>query len=271
MLRIQNGPLSLAVDAATGGRITEFSYQDKNSLFTGKPAWGSTYWPSPQSSWGWPPPAVLDEKPYSVEMQTPTELVLKSGKCPKTHLQVQKRIYARGHGFAVEYTHTNISQGVLSLAPWEITRVGGGVTFFLGKSTPQVQSTLALSHDGACWWHEYKVEQQRGENQKAFASDSEGWLANVHQGLLLLKRFPPVPNEKEAPGEAEIEIYAHGDKAHPYIEVEQQGAYQTLAAGQSASWTVQWDLLPAPADLLKPLQPAKLAAWVQTTIRQLER
>ena len=62
-------------------------------------------------------------------MHTATELVLKSGICPQTHLQVQKRIYAQGRGFAVEYTHTNISQGVLSLAPWEITRVAGGVTF----------------------------------------------------------------------------------------------------------------------------------------------
>ena len=47
MLRIQNGPLSLAVDAATGGRITEFSHHEKNSLFTGKPAWGSTFGRAP--------------------------------------------------------------------------------------------------------------------------------------------------------------------------------------------------------------------------------
>ncbi|RYZ85407.1 MAG: hypothetical protein EOO68_30285 [Moraxellaceae bacterium] len=126
MLRLQNGLLTLAVDAATGGRITEFSYQGKNSLFTGKPAWGSTYWPSPQSSWGWPPPAALDIKPYSVEKHTPTEILIKSAVCPQTHLQVQKRLYINGRGFAVEYTHTNASKGVLSLAPWEITRVGGG-------------------------------------------------------------------------------------------------------------------------------------------------
>ena len=89
-------------------------------------------------------------------MHTATELVLKSGICPQTHLQVQKRIYAQGRGFAVEYTHTNISQGVLSLAPWGDYPRGRWGNFFLGKSTPQVQSTLALSHDGNCWWHEYK-------------------------------------------------------------------------------------------------------------------
>ncbi|HEY6528364.1 MAG TPA: DUF4380 domain-containing protein [Cellvibrionaceae bacterium] len=271
MLRLQNGLLTLAVDAATGGRITEFSYQGKNSLFAGKPAWGSTYWPSPQSSWGWPPPAVLDIKPYSVEKHTSTEIILKSAVCPQTHLQVQKRIYTHARGFAVEYTHTNTSQAAMNLAPWEITRVGGGITFFLGSSTPHIQSTLALSHDGACWWHEYQVEKQHGENQKAFASGSEGWLANVYHGLLMLKRFTKVPPPNEAPGEAEIEIYAHGERAHPYIEVEQQGAYQTLSAGQSSSWTVQWDLLPAPLDLVQPPQPAKLAAWVQSAISDLNR
>ncbi|MEY4588139.1 MAG: hypothetical protein RL497_215 [Pseudomonadota bacterium] len=270
MLRLQNGPLGFAVDAACGGRITEFSHQGKNSLYTGQPTWGSTYWPSPQSSWGWPPPAALDANPYSIVKQSPAELIIKSSICPQTHLHVQKRFFNRGAGIAVEYTHTNHSPGALSLAPWEITRVGGGVTLFLGKSTPQAQSTLAMSHDGACWWCEYQVKQQKGEHQKAFISGSEGWLANVFEGLVLLKRFAKVPTKNEAPGEAEIEIYAHGDAAQPYIEVEQQGIYQTLAPGQSAVWTVQWDLLPAPETLLKPLQPAKLAAWIQATINAFE-
>ena len=74
-----------------------------------------------------------------------------------------------------------------------------------------------------------------------------GWLMCM-RGCCCLSASPCV-ERKRGPGEAEIEIYAHGDKAHPYIEVEQQGAYQTLAAGQSSSWTVQWDLVPAPADL----------------------
>jgi Domain of unknown function (DUF4380) len=270
MLRLQNGLLGMAVDAQTGGRISEFSYQGKNSLYEGEPVWGSTYWPSPQSSWGWPPPAVLDEQPYAIVKESSSEIVLLSAVCPKTHLQVQKRFVARGHGIAVEYTHTNRSQGVLSLAPWEITRVGGGVTLFIGQSTPIVRSSLAISNDGNCWWHEYRVENQRGENQKAFASGSDGWLANIYNGLVLLKRFTKVPRHCEAPGEAEIEIYAHGDVAHPYVEVEQQGQYQTIAAGQSNSWTVQWDLLPLPAELMHPLQPAELADWIQSALHAFE-
>ena len=128
-----------------------------------------------------------------------------------------------------------------------------------------------MTHEGHCWLHEYHVEKQKGENQKSFASGSDGWLANVFDGLLLIKRFAKVPLEREAPGEAEIEIYAHGDAAHPYIEVEQQGNYQTLTPGQSSSWTVQWDLLPAPAELIKPFQLAKLAAWIHSTINAFER
>lgn len=271
MLRLQNGFLGMAVNAQTGGRILEFSYQGKNSLYTGKPVSGSTYWPSPQSSWGWPPPAVLDEKPYAIIQDSPAEIVILSAICPQTHLQVQKRFLPHGHGMTVEYTHTNRSQGVLSFAPWEITRVGGGVTFFVGQSTPSIHSTLAMNHDGDCWWHDYRVENQHSENLKAFASGSAGWLANIFNGLVLLKRFAKVPQHCEAPGEAEIEIYAHGDSAHPYVEVEQQGKYQTIAAGQSISWEVHWDLLPAPKELTHPLQPAKLAAWIQSVIRAFDQ
>jgi hypothetical protein len=57
---------------------------------------------------------------------------------------------------------------------------------------------------------------------------------------LLVKSFSDTPAAQVAPGEAEIEIYA--DAGHSYIEVENQGAYASVAPGATSSWTVRWFL-----------------------------
>jgi hypothetical protein len=59
-----------------------------------------------------------------------------------------------------------------------------------------------------------------------------------------------------APAEAEIQAYANPGKT--FVEIEEQGAYTTLAPGASVSWTVRWsvvktDLEPAPSKALLKL------------------
>ena len=53
-----------------------------------------------------------------------------------------------------------------------------------------------------------------------------------------MKTFAAVPREAHAPGEAQIEIYA--SPAHTYVEVEAQGAYETVAPGEALTWQVVW-------------------------------
>ena len=67
------------------------------------------------------------------------------------------------------------------------------------------------------------------DHQKLFADGREGWLAHVDGDALLVKTFAVVPRAAQAPGEAQIEIYA--TPAHTYVEVEVQGAYETIAPG----------------------------------------
>ena len=54
----------LEVDATRGGRITALRLGDRN-LLSGAEVdainYGSTFWTSPQSAWGWPPVAEIDE------------------------------------------------------------------------------------------------------------------------------------------------------------------------------------------------------------------
>ena len=64
-----SGNTVFAVDAAKAGRIVTFSLAGKNVLTAAKNSqdnnWGSTFWPSPQSAWNWPPPAELDPGAYA--------------------------------------------------------------------------------------------------------------------------------------------------------------------------------------------------------------
>src|SRR5690554_3191947 len=61
---------TLEVDAENGGKIKALLIDGKNFL-TGPEKnadnWGSTFWTSPQSAWGWPPAKEINENPYQVE------------------------------------------------------------------------------------------------------------------------------------------------------------------------------------------------------------
>jgi hypothetical protein len=56
----------LEIDAAIGGRVTALRVGGRNLL--SEPAadagnYGSTFWPSPQTAWGWPPLPEFDHGP----------------------------------------------------------------------------------------------------------------------------------------------------------------------------------------------------------------
>ncbi|WP_053979255.1 hypothetical protein [Marinagarivorans algicola] len=241
-ITIEHGPYTLVVDPAFGARIIAFSVNGKNCLTTTGPQVGSTFWPSPQDFWGWPPPSVLDSQPYQVSSADDT-WVFTSEPCPLTQIVLTKMITPAIQGFSIEYRMYNPIDNAqtVTFAPWEITRIAGGLTFYQAASTPLVQSNLSIEVQGDSFWHHYAPAGLE-QNLKLFANNSEGWLANMCNGLLLKKSFPQIAEASVAPGEAEIEIYAHGDPANPYIEIEQQGAYGAIAPGQSTAWAVLWQL-----------------------------
>lgn len=241
-ITLEHGPYTLVVDPANGARIVAFTLNGKNCLTESGPQIGSTFWPSPQDFWGWPPPAVLDSEPYQVA-QAGDEWIFTSEPCPVTHIVLAKMIRPAAQGFSVEYRMYNPVENTqaVSFAPWEITRVDGGLTFYKSATAPLENSNLPIKAIGNTFWHSYKPA-GFDNNLKLFANNSYGWLANIHNGLLLKKSFPKILESQVAPGEAEVEIYAHGDKENPYIEIEQQGAFESISPGQSASWKVLWQL-----------------------------
>jgi hypothetical protein len=243
----QFGDTLFAVDAKLGGRIVTFSLSGHNIL-TGPAVdaanFGSTFWSSPQSDWNWPPPPEIDSAPYTASLDG-TILSLSGVPAPGLGLAVGKKFSADGQvgAVTVEYTIANRSRQARQAAPWEITRVAaGGLTFFpMGEGGPRKgpQDLLNTTIVDGMAWFAYDAAAITAD-QKLFADGREGWIAHVDGDLLLVKSFADTLPAQAAPGEAEIEIYANA--GHTYVEVENQGAYVSLAPGAATSWRVRWTL-----------------------------
>lgn len=115
------------IDSSTGARVTQLSL-DSTQLFTSNKIndvnYGSTFWPSPQSMWSWPPLATLDSKPYSGGIKGDS-LVLSSAKDSLTGLVVTKSfsVNTNKNFIQINYTVENQSGADKKVAPWEITRM----------------------------------------------------------------------------------------------------------------------------------------------------
>jgi hypothetical protein len=262
-----------AVDARLGGRVVTFSLGGRNIL-TGPAVdaanYGSTFWSSPQSDWGWPPSPEIDSAPYAADIAGAV-LSLRGTPAPVLGLGVEKTFGAdRQTGVVtVKYTLKNHGSQARRAAPWEISRVAaGGLTFFpMGEGGLRrgMQDLLKpVVRDGVAWFA-YDAAAITAD-QKLFADGREGWIAHVDGDLLLVKSFADTMPAQAAPGEGEIEIYANA--AHTYVEVENQGAYVTLKPGEASTWTVRWmlrklDLKATPAKT----GSAGLVALVRSLVR----
>lgn len=248
--------LTLEVDAARGARVTAFRIGAENVL-TGPEInplnFGSTFWTSPQSDWNWPPLVEIDSGPYAVS-GTGADLTFTSAIAESMGVQVSKRFRVDGAQETVDITYAVENRGAAprTLAPWEISRLPtGGLTFFPAGGGIQPTSLLKVREIDGVVWFEYDPKPIT-DHQKMFAHGAEGWIAHVDlpRRMLFLKSFPEIGAEEQAPGEAQLELYA--DPAHTYIEVEQQGPYRAIAPGARVEWSVTWRLrrIPLGVDLV---------------------
>ena len=238
------GNLTMTIDAAKGGKILSFKYDDREiiSQLRWPEAFGSTFWTSPQKEWNWPPVKEFDKNPYTVEQDGQT-LRMTSEVSERLKCRVGKVFTTdeKDGAIVITYTITNEGDQPRKVAPWEVTRVQneGGLIFFdapVDGIWPAGLMDFKAEH-GLAW---YQTD-ERNENRKVNA-DGKGWLAYCSRGLLLVKRFDDLTPEQPAPDEAEIQVYVNRGKAH--IELESQGAYQLLQPKESLSWTVRWYLVP---------------------------
>jgi hypothetical protein len=270
---LRMGDVELEVDPAIGGRVTRFSLGGENIL-TGPDVvaggegslpnmYGSTFWTSPQSAWGWPPEIEIDAAAHRADVIGGV-LTLTSAAGAATGYSVRKRFWtdaAKGR-FSIEYTLEN-QRATLPAAPWEISRVPKeGIVLFAAAAPALAQSNLPASHgDGVAW---VDIALAPAVDSKLFQDGSEGWIAYVYRDLAFIKSFEDTPTDAAAPGEAEIEVFVNG--LYDYVEIEQQGRYALPPAGGSASWQVHWILRRLPSGLDASLGSSELVAWVRAQV-----
>ena len=204
-------------------------------------SFGSTFWTSPQKEWNWPPVQEFDKQPYTVE-EKGNSLVMTSNVSARLKYRIRKEfsVDAKSNAFVVTYSIINESGEIRKVAPWEITRVPNEGLIFFDAPADQITPANLMpfkSEFGISWYQTDEANQNRKIN-----ADGKGWLAYLNNGLLMVKKFQDLNASQPAPEEAEIQVYVNRGKS--YIELESQGAYTELKAGESLNWTVKWYLTP---------------------------
>ena len=240
---IEVGDLFMTINAGGGGKILSFKYKDVEviSQSTFPESFGSTFWTSPQKEWNWPPVQEFDKQPYTVE-EKGNSLVMTSNVSARLKYKIRKEfsVDAKSNAIVVTYSIINESGETRKVAPWEITRVPNEGLIFFDASTDQITPADLMpfkSEFGISWYQTDEANQNRKIN-----ADGKGWLAYLNNGLLMVKKFQDLNASQPAPEEAEIQVYVNRGKS--YIELESQGAYTELKAGESLDWTVKWFLTP---------------------------
>ncbi|WP_226667607.1 DUF4380 domain-containing protein [Microbulbifer aggregans] len=270
-ITLQQGQFSIAVDPQYGGRITELRLADTDLLaLEDRHAnnFGSTFWLSPQALWNWPPVAEHDSAPYQVKQSGDNFLHMESAAGAGT--RVAKTIVLEGEG------HTRLDYRIIAeqpfheIAAWEITRVANrGLAFapVNGETVKTVRGQMDFELDNSeVLWLPMSGGGTLTEG-KVIANGSEGWLAYAVDGLLYLKIYPHVSTDNLATGEGDIELYLSGEK--PYLELEVQSAAQALAAGDALDWSVNWLLLPIPAEVKVTPGSSALLTFTRQQVNRL--
>jgi hypothetical protein len=267
-----SGDLTLEIDPEVGGRVTAFALGGRNLLIgpeVDPRNYGSTFWTSPQSDWGWPPVAEIDDRAYAVAFDG-AKLVLTGPTSERLGVSVTKvfALDAAIGSATIEYVIHNRGPVSKMLAPWEVSRVGvDGLTFFptgegeydCGAVPLRTQTAAGMT------WFAYDRAQIAGDS-KFFADGKRGLLCHVTRDrTVFVKRFADAPAAHRAPNQGEIEIYANG--AHTYVELENQGPYRSISPGESMRYRVEWFLRRLPDGIEARVGNLALIELVERIVR----
>ena len=263
----------LEIDAMSGAKVGSLTLDGVNFLtdsLVHKEYWGSSFWISPESVWDWSF-ADFDKTVYTSRIEN-GKVILSSPKSLKTGLSITKVFSGdrNNNSFVIEYTITNGSAEVKDVAPWEVTRVHtDGIAFFPYGEGQRSGGLLpfTVEKDGISWY-EYRSQDVPLKGDRQLYSDGlEGWLAQVNGQTLLIQKFADLPFDKSAPKEGEVEWYASPvAPGKSYVEVEHQGPYTHLQAGDSLTWKSEWFLRKLPANIKPEIGNAQLLDYVRKVI-----
>jgi hypothetical protein len=264
--------LELTVEPKTGGRISSLKLGNREFLVTKGTSpfsYGSTFWPSPQSVWNWPPPSTLDRASYEV-IDSTNKITLKSKKDDALGWQFKKEISFSEKDTSIQilYTIINTSDKDNKVAPWEITRMfKGGLVFFpKGLTAPKAKSFDAIpySEENKVLWYKIKKDEKLNNHLLSVSDGADGWLAYAFDDYIFIKSFDDVLPENQAPNEGEIPIYI--DSKSQNVEIEVQGPYTNVKQGKEFSWKMKWFVREMPDNLKPESGNIKLIEFVNSII-----
>lgn len=247
------------VVAAGGGKITEYSLDGENVLASAGTdlQTGSILWIAPQSLWGWPPPPAHNSDPYAYAIEG-NEAVFTGAEA--AGVAMTKR-FAMTDAGTVSITYTlSAGASAVQASAWENSRLVPTLCFFGTGTDPVVNgdtgpgTLLEPTVDGAVSWVPWTPG---NTEQRVVLADGAGWsgCATGPGGLLFLKTFPDIPGSAFAPGNGEIKIWW---ERSDFLELEQLGAYSSIAPGTPVTYAVEWNLSRLPADV--PVAPGPALA-----------
>ena len=223
--------------------------------------YGSTYWPSPQSSWCaavggcWPPPAAIDSGPYTGGIDAANSIQLTSGRASLdgiagSAITVTKQFTpVPGSGaIDVTYTLTNVVGATVSvsLAPWQVSRVAAGRAHVLrpGERPADVRARHR-SHLHADPGGRRSLVRLGARHARLEGVRRRHRLARArHAGAAALPRRPIRTSSRPTPPPARRR--SRSSRNGDYVELEAQGALAAIAPGEALTWTVRWKLRRVP-------------------------
>lgn len=236
---------SFSVSAKEGGRVVSFQCGGTELLTSDtihNMYYGATFWLSPQADY-WTQCKSLDALPYTT-MVDGNRLRLNAVDTINA-LSVTKEfaIFAADSSVLVDYSVRNISRQPRKMAPWDVVRVYGGLSFFPIDTDEASRINGAMvkgsyEDKGVMWIP--NADEMDEKAQKVFSMASEGWLAHRYQNLLFVKCFPNIQIDEVPPGQGEVEVYVA--PKGKYIELENHGKYVELQPGQSFTYHQKWFL-----------------------------
>lgn len=267
-LELSYAGLRATISPQRAGRLTSLTFRGHEVLTppsVDPVTFGNSFWTVPQSVWNWPPPVALDAAPYRLVEYSSTRLVLDGPADTLTGFQLRKeyRLNPADTSLTVAATYRNVNRVPRRTAAWEISRSPKGGTLLVPfgsvRNSMGFDAVRRLEKEGILWLDLPAEPHPKG--RKLNLDTRAGWLAYVREGYAFIKLFPNVPADSLHPGEGDAEVYLDNDLN--YLELEEQGAFQTVPPGGSFRWESRWLVRKLPEGLNVGLGSVELRRFLE--------
>lgn len=265
-LRLRNADAELVVSTDVGPRVLRYAlnggenafgeYPEKatqTSLGAWKPYAGQRLWAAPEL---FPGTYAPDNAP--IEHDTTGERSVRL-KQPQDAAGLRKTmaitLAEQGSGVTAEYAITNGNLWPVTIAPWSIAALHGGVSVLPREPHRSHDDSVAVAQPLSLYYFTdlqdprytlgqryilLRADAQRAGAQKIGIGNKREWCAHLSETSLLLKRFSYDAKATYPDDGSNTEAFTAG----VYMELELLGPLETLQPGETTSFRESWQLYP---------------------------